>query len=120
MFGRFLPRETSFFDFFEQHAAKSVEASHELRELLKNRSFRYTTLGMAAMTFALGGMAYWVPTFLTRQRHLPLDEANALFGGMTVASGEGAIFRSASFSRMNESMGFVALVGGTAGLASGV
>ena len=39
------------------------------------------------MTFALGGMAYWVPTFLARQRHLPLDEANALFGGMTVVSG---------------------------------
>jgi sugar phosphate permease len=42
---------------------------------------------MAAMTFALGGMAYWVPTFLARQRRMALDEANALFGGLTVASG---------------------------------
>jgi MFS family permease len=75
-------------------AGDGVSSAHEhtfdaraLRELVKNRSFLHTTLGMAAMTFALGGMAYWVPTFLTRQRHLPLDEANALFGGMTVASG---------------------------------
>lgn len=29
MFGRFLPRETSFFDFFEQHAALTVEGSKE-------------------------------------------------------------------------------------------
>jgi MFS family permease len=57
------------------------------RDLLQNRSFFYTTLGMAAMTFALGGMAYWMPTFFARARHLPLDEANAVFGGMTVASG---------------------------------
>jgi sugar phosphate permease len=75
-------------------AGDGVSSAHEhtfeagsLRDLVKNRSFRYTTLGMAAMTFALGGMAYWVPTFLTRERHLPLDEANTLFGGMTVVSG---------------------------------
>jgi predicted phosphate transport protein (TIGR00153 family) len=35
-FGALLPKEYSFFDFFEQHAAKSVEAAHELRELLRN------------------------------------------------------------------------------------
>jgi MFS family permease len=57
------------------------------RSLLTNRSFFYTTLGMAAMTFALGGMAYWMPTFFARLRGLPLDRANALFGGITVASG---------------------------------
>jgi MFS family permease len=55
--------------------------------LVRNPSFVYTTLGMAAMTFALGGMAYWMPTFFARSRGLPLDEANALFGAMTVASG---------------------------------
>lgn len=57
------------------------------RTLIANRSFAYTTLGMAAMTFALGGMAYWMPTFLTRLRGVPLDRANALFGGITVAAG---------------------------------
>jgi len=33
MFGRFLPRETSFFDFFEQHATLSVEGCKEFLSL---------------------------------------------------------------------------------------
>jgi MFS family permease len=57
------------------------------KALIQNRSFLFTTLGMAAMTFALGGMAYWMPTFFARERGLPLDDANTLFGGITVAAG---------------------------------
>src|SRR5688500_11612516 len=34
MFGRFLPRETSFFDFFEQHAALTVEGAKEFLSLV--------------------------------------------------------------------------------------
>jgi uncharacterized protein len=34
MFGRLLPRETSFFDFFEQHAAVTLEGMRELKELV--------------------------------------------------------------------------------------
>ena len=34
MFGRLLPRETSFFDFFEQHAALTVEGSREFLSLV--------------------------------------------------------------------------------------
>jgi predicted phosphate transport protein (TIGR00153 family) len=34
MFGRFLPRETSFFDFFEQHAALTIEGSKEFLTLV--------------------------------------------------------------------------------------
>jgi uncharacterized protein Yka (UPF0111/DUF47 family) len=34
MFGRFLPRETSFFDFFEQHAALTIEGSKEFLSLV--------------------------------------------------------------------------------------
>lgn len=33
MFGRLLPRETSFFDFFEQHAALTLEGARELLSL---------------------------------------------------------------------------------------
>ena len=56
-------------------------------DLARCRSYVWTTLGVAAMTFALGGMAYWMPTFFSRERGMPLAEANALFGGMTVVSG---------------------------------
>ena len=34
MFGRFLPQETSFFDFFEQHAALTVEGTKEFLSLV--------------------------------------------------------------------------------------
>jgi uncharacterized protein len=36
MFGRLLPRETSFFDFFEQHAALTVEGTKEFLSLVSN------------------------------------------------------------------------------------
>ena len=39
------------------------------------------------MTFAIGGLQVWMPTFLTRVRHVPLDRANVAFGGMTVIAG---------------------------------
>ena len=34
MFGRFLPRETSFFDFFEQHASLTIEGTKEFLSLV--------------------------------------------------------------------------------------
>src|SRR5580765_98862 len=34
MLGRFLPRETSFFDFFEQHAALTIEGTKEFLSLV--------------------------------------------------------------------------------------
>src|SRR6185436_15999834 len=57
------------------------------RALARNRSFVCTTLGMAAMTFALGGMANWMPTFFARSRGMRLEEGSTLFGGITVAAG---------------------------------
>jgi MFS family permease len=55
--------------------------------LRQNASFVYTVLGMSAMTFALGGMAFWFPTFLYRVRGLPLEQANTFFGSLTVVAG---------------------------------
>jgi MFS family permease len=55
--------------------------------LVRIPSFVWTTLGMAAMTFALGGLAHWMPTFFHRLRGLPIDQASLYCGGITVASG---------------------------------
>jgi predicted MFS family arabinose efflux permease len=55
--------------------------------LLKNRSFIVNTLAMAAMTFALGGLAQWVPSFFVRVHGLDVAKANMLFGGVTVVAG---------------------------------
>ena len=45
------------------------------------------SLGMAMLTFAIGGMQVWMPTFLFRVRGIPLADANRVFGLMTLASG---------------------------------
>lgn len=55
--------------------------------LFRNRSFVCNTLGMAAMTFAIGGLAQWLPSFLHRSHALEVARGNTLFGSTTVAAG---------------------------------
>lgn len=57
--------------------------------LFTNRSYVCNTLAMAAMTFALGGLAQWLPTFLFRLHGLDVARANTLFGMVTVVAGIG-------------------------------
>jgi MFS family permease len=75
----------------QDHLKDSVERG-TIFGLLKNGAFWSCTIGMAMMTFAIGGMQVWMPTFLTRVRNVPLDKANFIFGGMTLASGFLATF----------------------------
>ena len=56
-------------------------------DLFKNRSFVYNTLAMAAMTFAIGGLAQWIPSFLYRTHSLDVARGNTLFGATTVLAG---------------------------------
>ena len=55
--------------------------------LFRNRSFVCNTLAMAAMTFAIGGLAQWIPSFLYRVHALDVVKANTLFGATTVLAG---------------------------------
>jgi predicted MFS family arabinose efflux permease len=57
--------------------------------LLKTRSYLLNCLAMTAMTFAVGGLAAWVPTYLVRIRGMGLAEANLIFGLLTLGSGLG-------------------------------
>lgn len=50
-------------------------------------TFRLITLAGAAMTFALGGFAVWMPTFFHRTWGLDVGQAGLYFGGVTVAAG---------------------------------
>lgn len=59
----------------------------ELRRFWLNRTYIYATLSMAAMTFALGGLAQWAPSFLHRSFGLEVARGNTLFGMITVVSG---------------------------------
>ena len=55
--------------------------------LARNRRYVLTVLGYAAYTFALGGIAYWMPAFLERIRGVPRVQATAQFGAIVVATG---------------------------------
>ena len=71
----------------ESSATKSEALLPELRIFWKNRTYVYATLSMAAMTFALGGLAQWAPSFLHRSFGLEVARGNTLFGVITVVSG---------------------------------
>jgi MFS family permease len=57
------------------------------RDLLRNRSYLLTVLGYAAYTFAVGGMAFWMPSFLERVRGVPSSQATVQFGAIVVVTG---------------------------------
>jgi len=55
--------------------------------LARNPSFLTATLGMAAMTFSLGGIQVWIPKFLYSERGYTLETANFAFGIIIVIDG---------------------------------
>jgi MFS transporter, Spinster family, sphingosine-1-phosphate transporter len=55
--------------------------------LTENPAFLTATLGMAAMTFSLGGIQVWMPQFLYSERHYSLESANLIFGIIVVVDG---------------------------------
>lgn len=59
----------------------------ELGRFRRNRTYVNATLSMAAMTFALGGLAQWAPSFLHRSFSLEVARGNTIFGMITVVSG---------------------------------
>lgn len=56
-------------------------------QLLRNRPYVLTILGYAAYTFALGGLAFWMPAFLERIRGIPRSQATLSFGAIVVVTG---------------------------------
>ncbi|HET7893108.1 MAG TPA: MFS transporter, partial [Candidatus Sulfotelmatobacter sp.] len=55
--------------------------------LARNPAFLTSTLGMAAMTFSLGGIQVWIPKFLYSERGYTLEAANFAFGIIIVVDG---------------------------------
>jgi MFS family permease len=59
--------------------------------LLRTPSYVLDCLGMTALTFALGGIAFWMPRYIVHDRGEPdLGTVNLIFGGIVVVSGLGA------------------------------
>jgi len=70
------------FDHFEKTPDQDT-----LKGLAKNPAFLTATFGMAMMTFALGGLSVWMPTFLHRAHGYTLKQAGMLFGLSTGVNG---------------------------------
>jgi MFS family permease len=79
----FIPEpERGRFDSLQQ-----TQARGSIVGLARNPAFWTATLGMAMMTFALGGLQVWMPTFLSRVRGFSLKSANEIFGAIVVIDG---------------------------------
>lgn len=60
----------------------------DYKELLRNRSYLLDSAGMALMTFAIGGISLWIPTYIIEFRKAGTDaHVNTLFGLIVVVSG---------------------------------
>jgi MFS family permease len=57
----------------------------QILRLLETRSYVFNIFAQTAMTFALGGLAFWTPAYL-EFRHQPAS-AIPIFGGITVVAG---------------------------------
>jgi len=55
--------------------------------LWKTPSYVLNCLAMTSFTFAMGGISYWMPTYLKEERGLAENIATPMFGGIVVVAG---------------------------------
>lgn len=71
----------------EEPAPKELPLLAGLKRVWKSPAWRLNTVGMTLMTFAMGGIAFWMPTYLQRVQQMDPGPANTIFGGLTVVAG---------------------------------
>lgn len=59
----------------------------DYKALLTIPSYVINCVGMTLMTFALGGIAFFMPRYLTEDRGMTASHATPIFGGIVVVSG---------------------------------
>ncbi len=68
---------------------KGSEYLAQVGHLVKNRAYMSSILGYAAVTFSLGGISWWMPSFLNRMDGRSVEAAGTIMGGITVVCGLG-------------------------------
>jgi glycerophosphoryl diester phosphodiesterase/MFS family permease len=69
-------------------AAPAVSVRESYFKLLKNGGFLFTVLGYAAYTFVVGGLSFWMPSYIVRYFDgVTLSHGNYVFGLVTVVGG---------------------------------
>jgi MFS transporter, Spinster family, sphingosine-1-phosphate transporter len=71
-----------------QHDKAKLEKGTVL-SLLKNKAYLSSILGYAAVTFSLGGISWWMPSFLQRIDGRSQSSAAYIMGAITVVAGLG-------------------------------
>ena len=77
---------------YDPPPAAPVIGKSRWAHLLSNRTFVLAALGYGAYTFALGGLAFWMPAFLERIRGMARSEATVTFGAITLLTGFAGTF----------------------------
>ena len=67
--------------------AKSIPDRHALTSLVRNPAYLCSIGGYAAVTFTIGGLSIWMPTFLQRLDGRSQASASFIMGAITVAGG---------------------------------
>ncbi len=63
------------------------EAVRVYLSLLRRAPYLLLVLGYAAYTFGLGGLGFWMPTFLQQARGVSADESTTTFGAIVIVTG---------------------------------
>jgi MFS transporter, Spinster family, sphingosine-1-phosphate transporter len=79
----------------DEHAEITEPAASYMQTLLvllHNRRYVIAVAGYTLYTFAVGGMSFWMPIYLNRERGISLRNADSLIGMITVVAGIGGTF----------------------------
>jgi len=69
--------------------AKADVGKATVLSLLKNKAYLSSILGYAAVTFSLGGISWWMPSFLHREAGYSMQAAGGVMGPIIVIAGLG-------------------------------
>jgi MFS transporter, Spinster family, sphingosine-1-phosphate transporter len=68
-------------------ASTPLTLGASLQALLARKSYVFNTVSQVIYTFAMGGLATWMPTYFVRERGIPLATASSTFGLLLVIAG---------------------------------
>lgn len=69
------------------YLSRILHVLRSYRELARIRSYLFTNLGYAALTFAIGGMAFWMPRYLETVKGVSFEDSNRLTGSIVAVAG---------------------------------
>jgi MFS family permease len=70
-----------------EHAHRPIPNWSDYKGLLRIPSLVTNILAQTALTFAIGGLSVWAPTYIHEGRGQPLAQTDLIFGGILVVAG---------------------------------